>query len=177
MTLRPAPRVATRFVKFFCSGPEHEFVIGDLTEQYQQDKSAFWYWRQVLDIVSSELYRRALRRPLVRKHRISQTQDFVLISKEAPMKAHTGINTTHVTGEGLSGLPGLIITIFFIFLPLGIFLPRNVQHEYGNWILGAFLLVEIIAGTLYIRSARRDREASEQLERVMHQINEPRDRS
>jgi len=26
-------------------------------------------------------------------------------------------------------LPGLIITIFFIFLPLGIFLPREVQQR------------------------------------------------
>ena len=93
------------------------------------------------------------------------------------MNSHSGINTTHVTGEGLAGLPGLIITIFFIFLPLGIFLPRNVQHEYGNWILGAFLLVEIGASVLYIRSARRDREASERIARTLHDINEPRDRS
>jgi len=93
------------------------------------------------------------------------------------MKAHSGINTTHITGEGLSGLPGLIITIFFIFLPLGIFLPRQVQDEYKNWILGLFFLVEIGAAALYIRSARRDREAAERLAKTMHEINEPHDRS
>jgi len=93
------------------------------------------------------------------------------------MKRHSGINTTHVTGEGLSGLPGLIITIFFLFLPLGIFLPRDVQHDYGNWILGLFFLVVIVAGALYIRSVRRDREASEQVEKALHEINEPRSRS
>jgi hypothetical protein len=92
------------------------------------------------------------------------------------MKAHSGINTTHVTGEGLAGLPGLIITIFFVFLPLGIFLPRAVQDEYKNWILGAFFLVEVAAAVLYIRSARRDREASEQVSKALHEINEPRDR-
>jgi hypothetical protein len=177
MTLRPAPRVATRILRFVCSKPEHESVIGDLTEQYQQGHGTLWYWRQVLDITSSELYRRALRRPLVRKYTIPSGQDFVRVPKEVSMKAHSGINTTHITGEGLSGLPGLIITIFFIFLPLGIFLPRQVQDEYKNWILGLFFLVEIGAAALYIRSARRDREAAERLAKTMHEINEPHDRS
>lgn len=90
------------------------------------------------------------------------------------MKTHSGINTTHVTGEGLSGVPGLIMMIFFIFLPLGIFLPRYIQDEYKNWILGAFFLVEIVAVAIYVRSMRRDREASERLEKILHQINEPR---
>ena len=177
MTARTAPRLATRILKVFCSTPDHEFVIGDLTEQYQKGHGSLWYWRQTFNIVSSELYRRALRRPLVRKYRIPSGQDFVLVPKEASMKRHSGINTTHVTGEGLSGLPGLIITIFFLFLPLGIFLPRDVQHDYGNWILGLFFLVVIVAGALYIRSVRRDREASEQVEKALHEINEPRPRS
>ena len=177
MTVRPAPRLATRFLKIFCSTPEHEFVIGDLTEQYQQGHGSLWYWRQVLNIASSEIYRRAMRRPLVRKHRIPTGQDFVRVPKEVSMKRHSGINTTHVTGEGLSGLPGLIITIFFIFLPLGIFLPRSFQHEYGNWILGLFFLVVIIAGALYIRSARRDQEAAERITKALHEINDPHDRA
>jgi len=176
MTLRPAPRIATRLLRFFCSTPEHEFVIGDLTEQYQDGHGALWYWRQVLNIVSSDLYRRALRRPLVRKYRIPTGQDYVLVPKEVSMRKHSGINITHVTGEGLSGLPGLVITIFFIFLPLAIFLPRNFQHEYKNWILGTFFLVVIVAGALYVRSVRRDREAAEEVERKLHEINEPHDR-
>src|SRR5678816_2230779 len=127
MTARTAPRLATRILKVFCSTPDHEFVIGDLTEQYQKGHGSLWYWRQTFNIVSSELCRRALRRPLVRKYRIPSGQDFVLVPKEASMKRHSGINTTHVTGEGLSGLPGLIITIFFLFLPLGIF-PVSYTH-------------------------------------------------
>jgi len=111
MTARTAPRLATRILKVFCSTPDHETVIGDLTEQYQKGHGSLWYWRQTFNIVSSELYRRALRRPLVRKYRIPSGQDFVLVPKEASMKRHSGINTTHVTGEGLSGLPGLIITL------------------------------------------------------------------
>jgi hypothetical protein len=176
MTVRPVPRLATRFLKLFCSTPEHEFVIGDLTEQYQQGHGSIWYWRQVLNIASSEVYRRAMRRPLVRKHRIPTGQDFVLVPKEGSMKRHSGINTTHVTGEGLSGLPGLIITIFFIFLPLAIFLPRSFQYEYKNWILGVFFLVVIIAAALYIRSTRRDQEAAEKITKALHEINEPHDR-
>jgi hypothetical protein len=93
------------------------------------------------------------------------------------MRRHSGINTTHVTGEGLSGLPGLIIMIFFLFLPLAIFLPRSIQHDYRNWILGLFLLVVTVAAALYIRAARRDRAASEQVEKALHEINEPHDRS
>jgi hypothetical protein len=176
MKLRPAPRVAARLLKGICSGPDHESVVGDLTEQYQQGYSSLWYWRQVLGIVSSELYRRALRRPLVRKHRIPTGQDFVLVPKEVSMRTHSGINTTHVTGEGLSGLPGLVITIFFIFLPFGIFLPRYIQREYSNWILGVFFLVEFVAVAFYVRSMRHDREASERIEKALHEINEPRDR-
>lgn len=93
------------------------------------------------------------------------------------MRRHSGINATHVTGEGLSGLPGLIIMIFFLFLPLAIFLPRSVQHEYRNWILGLFFLVVIVAAALYIRAARRNRETSEEVEKTLHEINEPHDRS
>ena len=176
MKLRPAPRVADRLLRGICSGPDHESVVGDLTEQYQQGYSSLWYWRQVLGLVSSELYRRALRRPLVRKHRIPTGHDFVRVPKEVSMKAHSGINTSHVAGEGLSGLPGLVITIFFIFLPFGILLPRYIQREYSNWILGVFFLVEIVAAVFYIRSVRRDREASELVDKALHEINEPRDR-
>jgi hypothetical protein len=32
MKLRPTPTIATWFLKLFCSGPEHESVIGDLSK-------------------------------------------------------------------------------------------------------------------------------------------------
>ena len=64
MKLRPAPAVATWFLKLFCSDVEYEALVGDLTEQYQQGRGRFWYWRQVLDIVFLALYSKAARRPL-----------------------------------------------------------------------------------------------------------------
>ncbi|HET9132103.1 MAG TPA: hypothetical protein VFO86_14200 [Terriglobia bacterium] len=51
MTLKPTPRVATWFLNRFGSNVEDESVMGDLFEQYQRDRGAFWYWRQVLSIV------------------------------------------------------------------------------------------------------------------------------
>jgi hypothetical protein len=64
------------------------------------------------------------------------------------MKTHRGINSTSIVGEGLGGLPGLIIAIAFLFFPLGFLLPRYIQRAYDGWILGIFLTVEIIACTL-----------------------------
>jgi uncharacterized membrane protein YccC len=86
------------------------------------------------------------------------------------MKTHRGINSASITGEGLEGLPGLIIAIAFVFFFFSIFLPRN-----ADWILGVFIAVEVIAATLYIRGARRDRDDSERAARAMHEINEVKD--
>ena len=70
MKLRPAPAVATWFLKLFCSDVEYEALVGDLTEQYQQGRGRFWYWRQVLDIVFLALYSKAVRRPLTPTPRV-----------------------------------------------------------------------------------------------------------
>jgi hypothetical protein len=91
------------------------------------------------------------------------------------MKTHGGINSTSIVGEGLGGLPGLIIAIAFLFFPLGFLLPRYIHRAYDGWILGIFLTVEIIACTLYVLGARRNRRDSEWLQNVMHQINEKQD--
>jgi len=91
------------------------------------------------------------------------------------MKPHRGINSTSVAGEGLEGLPGLLMAIAFVFFPLAIILPRYIQRDYKGWILGLFLTAEIVSAALYIRGARRDRKASEELKRVLHQINEQED--
>jgi hypothetical protein len=71
MNTRSAPPLATGLLKLFCSGREHESVVGDLMEQYhQQGRGRAWYWLQVLDIVALTLYRKATRRPLVTTHRV-----------------------------------------------------------------------------------------------------------
>jgi hypothetical protein len=87
--------------------------------------------------------------------------------RETLMKPHRGINSASVTGEGLAGLPGLIIAIAFVFLFLSIFLPRD-----ANWILGVFFAVEVGAAALYVRGMRRDREAAERAYNELHRINE-----
>lgn len=69
MKTQNAPPLATWLLKLFCSGPEHESVVGDLMEQ-SQARGRAWYWRQVLDIVVLALYCKATRRPLITSHRI-----------------------------------------------------------------------------------------------------------
>jgi hypothetical protein len=56
MTLKPAPRAATWFLKEFGSNTEDESVMGDLFEQYQRGRGSIWYWRQVLSIVYTGLF-------------------------------------------------------------------------------------------------------------------------
>lgn len=55
------PKLATWFLKLFCSSAEDEFLIGDLLEMYRQGHGRFWYWRQVTAIVFLRLCRNARR--------------------------------------------------------------------------------------------------------------------
>ena len=70
MKPRPAPSIATRLLKSFCSSPEHDSVTGDLMEQYQLGRGRLWYWKQVLGVVFFRLYGKSARRPLIRTRRI-----------------------------------------------------------------------------------------------------------
>lgn len=84
------------------------------------------------------------------------------------MKLHCGFNSSGNAGEGFEGLPGLLVTIAFVFILLSVFLPRNAS----NWFLVLFLAVEIGAAILYVRIDRRNRNESERLRKELHQINE-----
>lgn len=88
------------------------------------------------------------------------------------MKLHRGINMTSVAGDGLAGLPGLLMTIAFVFIFAGIFVPR----ESGNWLLLVFLIVEAGSAFLYILNNRRSTKEFELLKKEMHKINELSDR-
>jgi hypothetical protein len=46
-TNRP-PLAAAWMLDRFGSAPETEVIAGDLSEQYQQGRSRFWYWREVI---------------------------------------------------------------------------------------------------------------------------------
>lgn len=84
------------------------------------------------------------------------------------MSPHRGINTTSIAGQGLEDLPGLIIAIAFVFIFMGIFLPRNAS----NWIVVFFFLVEGVACAAYILFQKRDRKAACQIQRALHRLNE-----
>lgn len=78
MKLRRTPTVATSVLKLFCSTAQHESVIGDLMEQYQQGRGRFWYWRQVVAIVFFGLYR-SPERPLISKDRFPMGAAFAVL--------------------------------------------------------------------------------------------------
>jgi hypothetical protein len=42
------PTLPTKLLQWLASGPHGDAVAGDLIEQYQQGRSAVWYWRQAL---------------------------------------------------------------------------------------------------------------------------------
>jgi hypothetical protein len=84
------------------------------------------------------------------------------------MKLHPGINTTSIAGDGLQGLPGLLMTIAFVFIFAGIFVSRESSY----WFMAIFLAVETGAGILYILAERTSRKESEQVIRQMHRIND-----
>jgi len=113
-------------------------------------------------------------KPLAIQHRSEPALAFQEIRRDEeeqiPMHVHRGINSTSIAGEGLEGLPGLLMVIAFVFIFLGLFMPRN------NWFGGLFFIVEIGAAALYILLGRRNRKDSVGLQKTLHQINEPKDR-
>ena len=57
MTRNRPPRTATWVLKHFGSGPDIDVLLGDLAEQYAQNHSAMWYWRQTLKAIPITLFR------------------------------------------------------------------------------------------------------------------------
>src|SRR5580704_6183206 len=57
MTSKQPPAMATWMLKHFGSGPNNHTLMGDLAEQYQQNDSAMWYWRQAVKAIPISLFR------------------------------------------------------------------------------------------------------------------------
>jgi len=69
MKLRREPAIARWLLNLFCSSSDHDSVIGDLMEQYQQGRGRTWYWRQAAALSLLGLYSKIARRPLIPAHR------------------------------------------------------------------------------------------------------------
>src|SRR5215470_9933422 len=48
MTLRQPPSIAGQLLKRLVPAHDHDALLGDLYEEYQRDRSAFWYWAQIV---------------------------------------------------------------------------------------------------------------------------------
>jgi hypothetical protein len=105
------------------------------------------------------------------RHRSEPSEPESAGEEDGTNHLHRGINIASVAGESLSGLPGLLMTIAFVFIFFGIFLPRDNQ-----WFLVLFIAVEIAAAILYLVITRRNQRDAERVRRALHQINEKQDR-
>ena len=57
MNRNQPPKLATWMLQHFGSGADNETLLGDLAEQYQQKRSALWYWRQALKAIPVSLFK------------------------------------------------------------------------------------------------------------------------
>ena len=76
--------------------------------------------------------------------------------------------TSSIAGEGLEGLPGLLIVIAFVFIFVGIFIPPHAT----DWLVVIFFLVEGLAAVVFLVCQRRERRATNQLAHELHRLNE-----
>jgi hypothetical protein len=85
----------------------------------------------------------------------------------AQLDSHRGINISSIAQEGLSGLPGVLIAVFFgvagIYFLLGFFVGGFVQFV-GIPVVIIFLLAEGGACVAYILGRRRDRRLAAEVD-------------
>jgi len=95
------------------------------------------------------------------------------------MRPHRGVNSSTVAGEGLEGLPGVLIAAFFVVsglcLLLALFFPDYLQAV-GDWAVPICMLVIVGACVVYVLSQMRDRALTAQLGQELHTLNEAGDR-
>lgn len=174
MRVRPTPPAATWFLKLFCSHQgknEIETVLGDLFEEYQYGRSAFWYWQQVLAIVVLRIYRQvprlfgrrrpdgvkvaSIHTPMI--HTAAGASTWIPSVQHAPVRPEwtplPGINSAKIPITGGIGA-GLLIVI----------LLSGALHDLP--LLRVLALPGIVAGLLFavvLRYWRRSHAPKEQL--------------
>jgi hypothetical protein len=84
------------------------------------------------------------------------------------MKPHRGINTSSIAGDGLDDLPGALIAVAFVFMFVVMFAPRSAS----NWLFLGFILLEAGVAALFLLGKKRDRQATDQLRKEFHRLNE-----
>jgi hypothetical protein len=92
------------------------------------------------------------------------------------MATHRGLNLSSVAQEGLEGLPGVLIAVFFVccgtLLLFDLFAPAFTK-AYSNWLVTIYVLVSVVACITYVLSQRRERRLSTELEEQFHELTAP----
>lgn len=112
--MKPAPAIATWLLERTCSDAQYESVTGDLLEQYQLGRSRFWYWWQVLLIVSVRICRNPLRCRRVPQVRRPATRMI------APLSFFLIVLLVTTDTAVPDTIPILLFGIFFSFIGLKI---------------------------------------------------------
>jgi hypothetical protein len=93
------------------------------------------------------------------------------------MATHRGLNLSNIAQEGLEGLPGVLIAVFFafggVFLLLGLFAPDLTSGEAGTWFTIIYIAVSVVACIAYVLGQRRDRRLSAELQQQFHDLSGP----
>jgi Flp pilus assembly protein TadB len=92
------------------------------------------------------------------------------------MTTHRGLNLSSIAQEGLEGLPGVLIAVFFVccgtLLLLDLFTPAFTKAN-SNLLVAIYFLASAVAGITYVLSQRRDRRLTAQLEEQFHELSGP----
>ncbi len=88
-------------------------------------------------------------------------------------RLHPGINTTSIAGGGLEGLPGILLTVAFVFFFIFMFAGGTERNaEKSNRVLLWFLLSEGAACALYFVGKWREQKAIAELQQALRRLHE-----
>jgi hypothetical protein len=110
MTMRQPPKIATWLLKHFGSGPDKDVLLGDLTEQYSQNNSAMWYWRQTMKAIPVSFVRE------IRGARIPKARGLTIILLMLAVAAGLVSDIDSFWKIGLVAILGGVIVGVFMFL-------------------------------------------------------------
>ncbi len=72
MRLSKPPALAAWLLEHLTPGDNHDALVGDLLEEFQHGRSAWWFWRQVLCAIPASLSHE------IRAHRVARSVEFGL---------------------------------------------------------------------------------------------------
>src|SRR5277367_94587 len=152
MIQRVPPRLASWLLRQWGSAYYGESLAGDLVEQYQQGRSAAWYWRQVaaaILIARARFIRTMAWTPAVGllARFLAETAAMLAIITgiDQARRSHSpaGMMTAHFIGT-----VAVLMTVVLMSIGVAMWSARRRGHAAINAMLLAFGVIALGAGTL-----------------------------